>query len=563
MSRNLGVVATFLVLATAAAVAAPAPLDLPPGSQAAAKVIEKGAIEGTCALPRRRPAGGACAFAPRGRAGAQLRCQRDGAARPAAGGARRGLGAALRARRHHHERSRDLGVPRPRQRARPAFLGRVHRRFRAPSSGSLRRRRRARVRRLRHPGAGVRVGRLQGRRPQGQDPRRPEQRPGLGPCAVRRASAACTTGGGPTSTRTRRAGGRPRGDHHPHHAVGRLRLEGGSELLVRRAVRAPGGRRGAGQGARWTTEAAARRLVALGRLRPRRADGQAQQPRVQADPARRSAPRWRLPTRSRTARRPTCWACCPGATRCSATRCVVFIGPPRPPRDRQARRDRRRDLQRGARQRHRGRPGARDRQGVHGAAAAPARARSCSLFVAGEESGLLGSAYYAAHPTVPIERSPRTSTSTAATSSGRTARRGARRQGQVHPRHGGGGGGGAAGRGWSPTSRSPTAAPTTAPTSSASPGPACRRSTSRVAWTSSGAPPGLGRRRSRGVGQRALPPAQRRVRPELELRRHDRGRPARASSPALAVAQADAMPTWLPGDEFAKLREAVPVRKPE
>jgi len=31
----------------------------------------------------------------------------------------------------------------------------------------------------------------------------------------------------------------------------------------------------------------------------------------------------------------------------------------------------------------------------------------------------------------------------------------------------------------------------------------------------------------------------------------------------LAVAQADAMPTWLPGDEFAKLREAAPARKPE
>jgi len=31
----------------------------------------------------------------------------------------------------------------------------------------------------------------------------------------------------------------------------------------------------------------------------------------------------------------------------------------------------------------------------------------------------------------------------------------------------------------------------------------------------------------------------------------------------LAVAQADAMPTWLPGDEFAKLRATVPARKPE
>ena len=46
MSRNLGVAATFLVLATAVALAAPAVLDLPPGAQAAAKVIAKGAIEG-------------------------------------------------------------------------------------------------------------------------------------------------------------------------------------------------------------------------------------------------------------------------------------------------------------------------------------------------------------------------------------------------------------------------------------------------------------------------------------------------------------------------------------
>jgi hypothetical protein len=30
----------------------------------------------------------------------------------------------------------------------------------------------------------------------------------------------------------------------------------------------------------------------------------------------------------------------------------------------------------------------------------------------------------------------------------------------------------------------------------------------------------------------------------------------------LAVAQADAMPAWLPGDEFAKLRGATPATKP-
>ena len=31
----------------------------------------------------------------------------------------------------------------------------------------------------------------------------------------------------------------------------------------------------------------------------------------------------------------------------------------------------------------------------------------------------------------------------------------------------------------------------------------------------------------------------------------------------LAIAEADQMPTWLPGDEFAKLREAAPARKPK
>jgi Zn-dependent M28 family amino/carboxypeptidase len=51
MSRNLSVAATFLVLATAAALAAPAPLDLPPGAQGAAKVIDRATLEGpTCFL---------------------------------------------------------------------------------------------------------------------------------------------------------------------------------------------------------------------------------------------------------------------------------------------------------------------------------------------------------------------------------------------------------------------------------------------------------------------------------------------------------------------------------
>ena len=46
MARNLGVAAAFLILAATAALAAPAVLDLPPGAQGAAKVIERGALEG-------------------------------------------------------------------------------------------------------------------------------------------------------------------------------------------------------------------------------------------------------------------------------------------------------------------------------------------------------------------------------------------------------------------------------------------------------------------------------------------------------------------------------------
>ncbi len=144
------------------------------------------------------------------------------------------------ARRHsaHVVGAGDLQV-RPRHRERRAGRG-LRRGFRRPEAGIEDRRRGSRVRGLRHRRAGVPMGRLQGRGPQGQGPPRHEQRPGgeserAGPlrgqdAALVRALGLQVPHGGAEGSRGR--------DHHPHDAVRGLRLAGHPDVLGGRAVRA-------------------------------------------------------------------------------------------------------------------------------------------------------------------------------------------------------------------------------------------------------------------------------------------------------------------------------------
>ncbi len=303
--------------------------------------------------------------------------------------------------------------------------------------------------------------------------------------------------------------------------------------------------------AAWTTEDATRKLARGRGLRPRRARRAGAQPRLQAGAARHPhlararqhdhARRDRQRARGHPA----------AATRRSKDEVVVFsahhdhlgIGKP----DAQ----RRHDLQRRRRQRDRRRAGARDRQGVHGAARAaaaldPVRDRE----LRGVGAARLGVLRRPSH--VPAGEDRRRHQLRRGEHLRQDARRGARRQGQVHPRRGRRGGRRAAG-----ARRHRRAVPR--PRRLLPLRPVQLREDRRARPLLQGRPrlrrarARLGEEGQRGVAEGPLPPAERRVLGELELRRDDRGHPTRVPRRP-AVAQADAMPTWLPGDEFAKLR---------
>ena len=70
-----------------------------------------------------------------------------------------------------------------------------------------------------------------------------------------------------------------------------------------------------------------------------------------------------------------------------------------------------------------------------------------------------------------------------------------------------------------------------------------------------GKPAGWGKHAARRMDRTRLPPAERRDRRHLGVRRHDRRRDRLASRRGWLVAQADAMPTWNPGDEFEAARK--------
>ena len=453
-------------------------------------------------LPRRRSARGPRPGQPGRRAGAALprepssRRWASSPAAPTAAGSSRFDMVGIDV-----EGARDAGRSAPAARtARARLRGPTS----SPTSGVQAPERRARgrragLRRLRHPGPRVRLGRLQGRRPQGQGPGDAQQRPGLGPAALRRQAPPLLR---PLDlqVRERRAAGRGGRDHHPHHALGRLSVAGGADLLERRAVRAA--RRAASRASRsrpGSTEDAgrtARRPLAGQDLDEARRAGPAA---ATSDPVplgvtHLAAARERDPRRVETGNvaRP------PARRRPEAPRRGRRLHrAPRPPGHRRRRTPKGDTIYNGAVDNASGcaqllAVAAR----LRGAAPSAPRRSILFAFVAAEEQGLLGSRYYAAHPTFPAGRiaaninfdggehlRPDLATSTyiGLGKSTLDAVVDARR-GDAGPRA-------------SRATSSPTRARSTAPTSSTSPASACPRSTSTPAPTSSAtAPPRHGRK---------------------------------------------------------------------
>ena len=62
-------------------------------------------------------------------------------------------------------------------------------------------------------------------------------------------------------------------------------------------------------------------------------------------------------------------------------------------------------------------------------------------------------------------------------------------------------------------------------------------------------------------GTQAVPPAERQARGQLEPRRHDGGCETGSVHASWLVAQADALPTWNPGDEFGAARSTRRARR--
>jgi hypothetical protein len=132
-------------------------------------------------LPGRRPAGGARPGDPRRPAHPALPRDHSPAPRLRARRRRGELHPAVRHRGHHHRDAGDLVVPgrqHRRRQNRPQERYRVHRERRGAGRARGARQRRAGLRGLRHRGAGVPLGRLQGREPEGQGSGDAQQRTG-------------------------------------------------------------------------------------------------------------------------------------------------------------------------------------------------------------------------------------------------------------------------------------------------------------------------------------------------------------------------------------------------
>ena len=283
------------------------------------------------------------------------------------------------------------------------------------------------------------------------------------------------------------------------------------------------------QVAGWATEDAARKLVGARRARTWTSWSQArQEARLPAGAARRHARRSRSRTSLRSARPPTCSACCPAATRARATRRsstprITITSASAPP-------DASGDaIYNGALDNASGVALVlADRQGVQGAARAAAPLDPVRRSSAAEEQGLLGSQYYAAAPD--LRRAGRIAANInfdGGNIRGRTKRPRLHRPRQVRPRRRGRRGRAVRRAARSRATSSPIAASSTAPTSSTSRRSACPRSTSSRGTDVIGRPPGGASEQAEVYTREDYHQPSRRVRPSVELRRHGRGRAAR------------------------------------
>ncbi len=167
------------------------------------------------------------------------------------GARRRVVGAAGRARRRHVDAAREVDV-RARRRTRRRSTRNTD--FIAASgvqaARACGRRRRGRVRRLRHRGARVRLGRLQGRRRARQGAADAQQRSRTGIRRCSRAPNASSTDAGSTSTRARRGTARPARSSFTRRRRRAIRGTRRAGVLGRAAVQAAGRRRAARAGRR-------------------------------------------------------------------------------------------------------------------------------------------------------------------------------------------------------------------------------------------------------------------------------------------------------------------------
>ena len=233
---------------------------------------------------------------------------------------------------------------------RPALLRRLRRVLRHRSHRVAPLQRRDRLRGLRHRGPGIPMGRLQGRRPQGQGPPRDEQRSRERRPAVRGQDPALLR---PLALQVRAGGASRGGGSHrdPHDGFGRIQVAGGADLEHRGGGeppcrrRTPPSREGMGHRGSLPQDRGP------GRPGPRRPAGrrreaglQARSPRGDREP--RSAERGAAEAKRQRSRQD------PGQRPRPGPGGRPLHGPPRPPRQEGRRQGRRGcDLQRRPRQR--------------------------------------------------------------------------------------------------------------------------------------------------------------------------------------------------------------------
>ena len=468
---------------------------------------------------------------------------------------RRRLPAALRHRRHRRASSPDLGLPAGRPHGLPRRLRRLGRRQRRAADRGGPRRRRARLRRLRHPGPRVRLGRLQGRGPARQGPGHAQQRPRLGPEPRSQGDGPrSTTAAGPTSTRAPRARAPPGRSSSTRPRRPAIRWQVVQTSWSGQQFSSPPGASRASRWTAWVTEDAASKLAGLAGKDLDELSSGAQRglPARAAGDHHVAAPDQQG---RRGRRRPMSAACCAGSDPALADQVVVYTAH----HDHLGVGDRSRPATASTTAPATTPPASRQVLAIARAyTRLPERAAAVDPGPLRRRRGTgppgLGSTS-PTHPTSCLRgRSQPTSTTTAANIWGETRdltfiglgkSSASTTSSRQSPRD--------QGAGVAATS-SPTAASSTAPTSSTSPRSACRRSTSTPAPTSSAVRRAGASSRSSDYEATQLPPAERRARRRLELRRHDPGRALRLLG-RLVVADKPQLPTWNPGDEFEAARE--------